>query len=77
MTSEQTPATSWWTAGRTVAVIVLAALVVAVAWALVAQAGQQRESDQRSDTYFCTMQGISPGDRGPATGELCADLLGY
>lgn len=75
MTSEQTQAASWWTAGRTVAVIVLAAIVVAVVWALVAQAGQQRESDRRTDQLYCTMSGIGPADRAPNTGELCGDLL--
>lgn len=75
MTSGIEQPTSWWTAGRTVAVIVLAALVVAVVWGLVAQAVQQRESDRRTDEFYCSMSGIGLGDRGPETGELCADLL--
>jgi hypothetical protein len=77
MTTEQTPATSWWTTGRTAVAIVLAAAVVAVVWSLLAQGAQQRETDRRSDLYFCTMEGVGPADAGPRTGELCADLLDY
>lgn len=63
--------------GRTAAVIVVAFLVVAGAWMLIAQAAQERASDRRSDEYYCTMSGIGPLDRAPATGELCADLRDY
>lgn len=59
------------------AVVVLAALAVFAVWGLIAQSGQQREDDRRSDTYYCTLSGVGPYDRGPATGELCVDLLGY
>lgn len=75
MTAETEESTSWWTMGRTAAVIVLAALVAAGIWGLIAQGIQQRESDRRTDEYYCTMSGIDPFDRGPNTGELCADLL--
>lgn len=61
--------------GRTAAVIVLAALVAAVVWALLAQMAQQHASDRRSDEYYCTLSGVGLFDRAPATGELCADLL--
>jgi len=60
-----------------IAVVVAALLVVVVAWALNLRASQGRESDRRVDSLYCTMSGISPTDRGPETGELCADLLDY
>lgn len=63
--------------GRTAAVIVMAFLVVAGAWTLISKAAQERASDWRTDEYFCTMTGIGPLDRGPETGELCADLIAY
>jgi len=74
MTSE-TVTPSWWTMGRTAIVIALGALVVLGVLALVAQVAQQREDDRRTDGYYCTMSGVGPLDRGPNTGELCADLL--
>ena len=61
--------------GRTAAVIVVAFLVVVGAWTLISQAAQERASDRRTDEYYCTMSGVGPYDRGPETGELCADLL--
>lgn len=56
------------------------ALVVAVLVALVAagflfQQREARESDRRSDEFFCTMEGVGPDDRGPRTGDLCSELL--
>jgi hypothetical protein len=73
--TETVKPTSWWTTGRVVAVAALAALVAVVVWVLVAQAGQASESDRRVDRYYCSMSGIDATDRGPETGELCADLL--
>lgn len=35
----------------------------------------QREDDRRVDELYCTLSGVMPWDRGPKTGELCADLL--
>lgn len=60
---------------RTVAVTVIAVLVVFGASILIAQGAQERASDRRTDEYYCTMSGVGPEDRGPETGELCADLL--
>lgn len=73
-TESSSPA-SWWTAGRTAAVIVIAGLLVAGGLALISQLMEQRESDRRSDVYYCTLSGIGVLDRGPKTGELCGDLL--
>lgn len=77
MTSETAESTSWWTEWRVTVAVVLAALVVLAVGGLITRAGQQREDDRRSDTYYCTLTGVGPYDRGPATGELCVDLLDY
>jgi hypothetical protein len=76
MSVEAEKSTSWWTELRTAAVIVVAFLVVAGAWALIGQLGEQSQSDRRTDEYYCTLSGVGPYDRGPETGELCIDLLG-
>lgn len=77
MTSETTDDTTWWTMGRTAAVIVVAFLVAVGAWMLISQAAQERASDRRTDEYYCAQAGIGPLDRAPETGELCADLTNY
>lgn len=77
MTSELARPTGWWTPTRVIAVVIAVLLVASVAWVLSLKASQDRESDRRTDSLYCTMAGISPTDRGPETGELCADLLGY
>jgi hypothetical protein len=76
MSAEVEKPTSWWTQMRTAAVIVVAFLVIAGAWALISGVVEQRQIDRRTDEYYCTMSGIDPYDRGPETGELCIDLLG-
>jgi hypothetical protein len=76
MSTDVEKPTSWWTEMRTAAVIVVAFLVIAGAWALLSQVGGQRQDDRRTDEYYCTLSGIDPYDRGLETGELCIDLLG-
>lgn len=77
MTSELAKPTGWWTPTRVIAVVVAALLVAGTVWVLTLKASQDRESGRRTDSLYCTMSGIGPTDRGPETGELCADLLGY
>jgi len=73
--AELAKTTGWWTKSRVIAVVAAVLLVAGIVWVLNVQATQDRESDRRVDSYYCTMSGIGPGDRGPETGELCADLL--
>lgn len=70
---ETQPRTTWQTYRWTV-IVLLGAVVVAVGIWAVSAAVEAREADQRSDEYYCTMEGISPLDRAPATGERCVDL---
>lgn len=77
MTAETTKLASWWTEWRAAVIVAFVALVAAGAWGLAAHANQQRESDQRSDEYYCTLSDVGPLDRAPKTGELCADLVDY
>lgn len=51
--------------------LALAAVVVVV----ISQANAARAKGERVDGYYCTLSGVSPFDRGPETGRLCADLL--
>lgn len=50
-------------------------LAIAVAIFVIVRINQQREDATRIDTYFCTLSGVGPMDRGQETGRLCADLL--
>lgn len=74
MTTETTRHSSWLPS-RPVAIVTAVLLLVGIAVVLVAWADQQRESDRRVDGYYCTLSGVGLDDRGPETGELCADLL--
>lgn len=53
---------------------VIAALVIGVVIAIV-KIGEANEQAQRTDEYYCTLSGVGLLDRGPETGDLCADIL--
>lgn len=55
------------------ALIVLAVVMVAtlIVWNRVSAA---RAHDRLVDSYYCTLSGVGPYDRGPNSGELCIDL---
>ena len=54
-----------------------AVIVVVTVVTVVGVVDRQRAADTQTDTYYCTLSGITLLDRGPNTGRLCADLLGY
>lgn len=58
--------------------IALGAAIALVLIALVVQAkiSADRESAERVDGYYCTLSGVTPMDRAPETGRLCAEILG-
>jgi hypothetical protein len=52
----------------------IAVLVIGIVIAVV-QMNSARADAERTDGYYCTLSGVSPMDRGPETGDLCADIL--
>ena len=60
---------------RRASVILLAVLVAIVAAVIIDQRRNAAESDRITDTYYCTLAGVSQLDRGPETGIRCIDLL--
>lgn len=76
MTEASASARRWWTRDRIATVAILGALVLAaVIVVAISQANAARAKSERIDGYYCTLSGVSPLDRGPETGRLCADLL--
>ncbi|MFE5309697.1 hypothetical protein [Isoptericola sp. NPDC056605] len=59
------------------ALLIAAAVLVVVVGviALVAWQQNQREAAERTDGFYCTLSGVSPYERAPETGRLCADIL--
>lgn len=68
----ETEALPWWTRAFVVWPTVIAAVVTGI---VVTQVQEAREDAERVDGYYCTLSGISPSDRAPETGRLCADIL--
>lgn len=52
----------------------IAVLVIGIVIAVV-QINAANERAQLTDSYYCTLSGVGLLDRGPETGDLCADIL--
>lgn len=55
--------------GAGIAVAVLLAVFIGV------RISQANDRAQQADEYYCTLSGVDSLDRGPETGDLCADVL--
>lgn len=74
--NEQAATTPDWSKTNRALIIWGAVLVVVVAVTVVfVQMRAARADAERTDTYYCTLEGVGPYDKAPETGMRCWELL--